>query len=75
MSEVLSLYSKGKYWLFEHYDENLVYNKCKYTYQEDFLKGAGGVLTKDQVVALIDGLCITIQQEDGTTFLFKYVDL
>lgn len=38
MSEVLSLYSKGTYWLFEHYDENLVYNKSKYAHQEDFLK-------------------------------------
>lgn len=75
MSEVLSLYSKGTYWLFENYDENLVYNKAKYAHQEDFLKGAGRMLNKDQVVALIDGLSIAIPQEDGTTFFFKYVSM
>lgn len=69
------LYSRGTYWLFEHYDENSVYNKSKYAHQEDFLKGAGRMLTKDQVVALIDGLSITIPQEDGTTFFFKYVSV
>lgn len=75
MSEVLSLYSKGTYWLFEHYDDNLVYSKYKYAHKEDFLNGIGRVLTKDQVVALIDGLSITIPQEDGTTFFFKYVSM
>ncbi|QVW53798.1 hypothetical protein TaPaz_17 [Acinetobacter phage TaPaz] len=75
MSEVLSLYSKGTYWLFEHYDEHIVYNKYKYALKEDFLKGVGRILTEDQVVALIDGLSITIPQKDGTTFFFKYVSV
>ena len=77
MSEYdLMLYSKGKYWLFEHWREDgkNIYGKAKFEDKANFLAGAGKVLSKKQVADLENGECIIIKQEDGSTFFFKYVD-
>ena len=71
------LYSKGKYFLFEHWQEDgkNIYSKAKYSTKDDFLKGAGKLLSESQVEALERGESITLKQEDGTTLFFKYIDL
>lgn len=70
-------YSQGKYWLFEHWQEDgkNIYSKSKYNDKIEFLKGAGKILTDKQIGDLESGENILIKQEDGTTFFFKYVDL
>ncbi|HAV3549941.1 TPA: hypothetical protein OUD70_001565 [Acinetobacter baumannii] len=71
------LYSRGKYWLFEHWQEDgkNIYRKAKFEEKEQFLVGAGKVLSEEQLVDLESGKSITIKQEDGTTLFFKYVDV
>ncbi|WP_332605463.1 hypothetical protein [Acinetobacter sp. ESBL14] len=71
------LYSKGKYWLFEHWNEcgTNIYSKSKYPTKDDFLKGAGKLLNQSQTEALERKESITLKQEDGTTLFFKYIDL
>ncbi|HEE6447422.1 TPA: hypothetical protein R7R87_003147 [Acinetobacter baumannii] len=70
-------YSRGKYWLFEHWQEDgkNIYSKSKYNDKIEFMKGAGKILTDKQISDLESGENILIKQEDGTTFFFKYVDL
>ncbi|WP_335954058.1 hypothetical protein [Acinetobacter higginsii] len=71
------LYSKGKYLLFEHWQEDgkNIYSKAKYPIKENFLKGAGKLLSEKQIEDLEAGESITLKQEDGTTLFFKYIDL
>ncbi|HCQ9970219.1 TPA: hypothetical protein OMQ72_003200 [Acinetobacter baumannii] len=73
----LLLHSQGKYWLFEHWQEDgeNIYSKSKYSDKIEFMKGAGKILTDKQIGDLESGESILIKQEDGTTFFFKYVDL
>lgn len=71
------LYSRGCYWLFEHWQENgkNIYSKAKYDTQKEFIKGAGKVLSCEQLDCLKRGESISIKQLDGTTYFFKYVNL
>lgn len=69
-------YSKGTYWLFEHWQEDgkNIYGKAKYDDKAHFLKGAGKHLNQDQINQLENGKNILLKQPDGTTFFFKYVN-
>ncbi|WP_168416490.1 hypothetical protein [Acinetobacter indicus] len=73
----LALYSKGKYWLYEHWNEanTNIYGKAKFDSKEDFLKHAGKHLTAEQIETLEQGQSASILQQDGTTLFFKYVNL
>lgn len=70
------LYSRGVYWLFEHWQEggNNIYSKAKYSTQDEFLEGAGKYLTSDEIVKLKKGDSVIIPREDGTKFFFKFVN-
>lgn len=72
----IMLYSKGVYWLFEHWREDgkNIYSKSKYQNKEDFLNGAGRWLTSDEITELKNGKSITIKRDDGTSFFFKFVN-
>lgn len=43
------LYSKGTYWLFEHWQEDRknIYGKAKFKDKDQFLEGAGKVLNDE----------------------------
>lgn len=71
------LYSNGKYWLYEHWNEakTNIYGKAKFNSKEEFLKHAGKHLTLEQVESLERGKSLSIPQQDGTTLFFKYVNL
>ncbi|OCY90953.1 hypothetical protein BFR67_08440 [Acinetobacter pittii] len=70
------LYSRGKYWLFEHWQEDgkNIYGKAKFKDKDQFLVGAGKVLSEDQLAELESGKSITIKQKDGSTYFFNYVN-
>ncbi|MBF7687061.1 hypothetical protein I2F31_02205 [Acinetobacter sp. EC24] len=70
-------YSKGTYYLFEHWqiDKGNIYSKAKYDSKEQFLLGAGKLLNTEQIDQLDQGESIYLEQEDGTTYFFKYIDL
>lgn len=71
------LYSRGTYWLFEHWNEDggNIYSKSKYDSELEFLKGAGKLLSAEQLLRVRNGTAVTINQEDGTKLFFKYVNL
>lgn len=71
------LYSNGKYWLYEHWNEakTNIHGKAKFDSKEDFLKHAGKHLTPEQIETLEQGQSVSIPQQDGTTLFFKYVNL
>lgn len=71
------LYSNGRYFLFEHWQEDgkNIYSKAKYPNRTEFINGAGKLLSKKQIGDLECGESITLKQEDGTTLFFKYIDL
>lgn len=71
------LFSKGKYWLFEHWQEDgkNIYSKAKYPNRIEFIKGAGKLLSEKQIGDLECGESITLKQKDGTTLFFKHIDL
>lgn len=71
------LYSRGVYWLFEHWKEDgkNIYGKAKFKDKEQFIAGAGKYLSSDQMGILEGGESISIKQRDGTTFFFKFVNL
>ena len=77
MNIELMLYSRGTYFLFEHWmeDRKNIYSKNKYTTQEDFLNGAGKLLTSSEFIELKKGKSIIIERHDGTAFFFKFVDI
>lgn len=70
------LYSKGVYFLFEHWQEDRknIYSKAKYATQEEFLKGAGRYLTSDELMKIKNGESVIIDRDDGTAFFFKFID-
>lgn len=70
------LYSNGKYWLFEHWNEQgtNIYSKAKYSDLPALMKGAGKILSYTQLDALERGEAIRMKQEDGTTLFFKYIN-
>lgn len=70
-------YSRGVYWLFEHWQEDgkNIYSKAKFKDRDQFIAGAGKHLNSDQMGILECGESILIKQEDGTTFFFKFVNL
>ena len=72
-----ALYSRGCYWLFEHWQEDgkNIYGKAKFNDKEQFIAGAGKCLSSDQIETLEKGESISIKQPDGTTYFFKYVNL
>ena len=72
-----ALYSKGRYWLYEHWNETNtnIYGKAKFDSKENFLKHAGKHLTTEQIETLEQGQSVSIPQQDGTTLFFKYVNL
>ena len=68
------LYSKGNYYLVEHWQEDgkNIYGKGKYPDRESFLKGCSKHLTEQHIKDIDDGKNVTIPQEDGTTLFFKH---
>ena len=72
-----ALYSRGCYWLFEHWQEDgkNIYGKAKFNDKEQFIAGAGKHLSSNQIETLEKGESISIKQPDGTTCFFKYVNL
>lgn len=70
------LYSKGVYYLFEHWQEDKknIYSKCKYQSKDDLLKGVGKILNTDQLNIIESGKGLILDQPDGTTFFFKFVN-
>lgn len=77
MSIELMLYSRGTYFLFEHWreDRKNIYSKEKYQNQEEFLNGKGKLLTSGELIELKKGKSIIIERADGTAFFFKFVDI
>lgn len=71
------LFSVGTYYLFEHWDERNknIYSKCKYPNREEFLKGAGKLLSVDQLMKVYAGESVVVKQEDGTTLFFLNDDI
>lgn len=69
-------YSRGIYFLFEHWQEDRknIYSKAKYATEEEFMKGAGKILTPDELVKLKNGDSIKIERDDGTALFFKFVN-
>lgn len=70
------LYSKGVYWLFEHWKEDgkNIYSKDKFNDKDQFIKHCGKFLTLEQVEFIEKGNSMSIEQPDGTTFFFKFVN-
>lgn len=70
------LYSKGVYYLFEHWQEDKknIYSKYKYETREALISGIGKDLSKEQLDVLDSGKGLILEQPDGTTFFFKFVN-
>lgn len=67
-------YSKGNYYLVEHWQEDgkNIYGKGKYPDIESFLKWCGKHLTEQDIKDIDDGNNVSIKQPDGTTLFFKH---
>lgn len=72
-----ALYSRGKYWLFEHWNEQRknIYSKAKYNSFNDLKKAFEKTLSVEQLAQIESDKHVVIEQEDGTALFFKYVDL
>lgn len=71
------LYSKGKYWLFEHWQEDgkNIYSKAKFNSFNELKRNAEKLLTPSQWKLLEIDKKLSVKKEDGTTLFFKYIDL
>lgn len=58
-----ALYSRGCYWLFEHWQEDgkNIYGKAKFNDKEQFIAGAGKHLSSNQIETLEKGESISIK--------------
>lgn len=67
-------YSKGNYYLMEHWREDgrNIYSKAKHPNREHFIKSYKKYLTEQHIKDIDDGKNVTIPQDDGTTLFFKH---
>ena len=72
-----ALYSKGKYWLYEHWNEQRtnIYGKAKYNSFDELKVSFKNILSEDQLTQIESNKQMIIEQKDGTALFFKYVDL
>lgn len=71
------LYSRGKYWLLEHWNEarTNIYSKAKCETFEQVINGLDKHLTEDHKAELLEKKRLVVDLADGTALFFKYVDL
>lgn len=67
-------YSKGKYYLMEHWREDgkNIYSKTKHEIREHFLESYKEYLTEEHIKSIDSGENVLIPQPDGTTLFFKH---
>lgn len=67
-------YSKGNYYLMEHWKEDgkNIYSKTKHEVRKYFLESYKEYLTEQDIRDIDDGKNVIKEQEDGTTLFFKH---